>query len=111
MKLCSCFKRKPSLPLIAFLQALGLVVYCNFVGLLVWRGEKLFGPPFGFWGPAFFFVVFSLSALIAALMTLGYPVVLFWVRKKRKTAIRLVLYTAGWLVLLAFIYLLLLVIL
>ena len=112
MKLFARFKRKKecTLCLISFLQALGLILYCNLVGLLVWKGDTLFGPPFGFWGPAFFFAVFSFSALVAGLLVLGYPSFLFWVKKKRKTAIRLVLYTTGWLVGLLLLFLLILVI-
>ncbi len=91
-------KEKLSLKLIGFLQALGLIVYCGLVSLLFWRGGNLFGPSPSFWGPLLVIVLFSTSALIAALLTLGYPFVLFWKKKQTMQALKLVGYTAVWLV-------------
>jgi len=84
--------------LIAFCQALGLVVYCGLVSLLFWQGENWFGRYPTFLAPLLIIVLFSTSALIAALLTLGYPFVLFWKKKQTMQALRLVGYTAVWLV-------------
>jgi len=93
-------QKKLSLPFIAFLQALGLVVYCSLIGLLLWRGESLFGgPPYLFLGPALFLVLFVVSALISALAVLGYPFILFWEKKKTSEALKLIVYTIAWLIL------------
>lgn len=88
-----------SLPFIAFLQALGLVIYCLLVGLLIWQGNALFGPPFTFLGPTMFLVLFVASALISALIILGYPIILFWEKKQTIKALKLVACTTGWLIL------------
>jgi hypothetical protein len=85
--------------LVSFFQALGVTAYCGLVALLFWRGESWFGKLTGFLGPVFFLVLFVTSALISALIVLGYPIVLFWVKKKTAEAIRLVAYTTGWLIL------------
>lgn len=90
-------KEKFSLGFIAFLQALGLVVYCSLVGLLIWQGENIFGPPYTFLGPAMFLVLFVASALISALLILGYPFILFWEKKELVKALKLVVFTIGWL--------------
>jgi len=92
-------KKKFSLSFIAFLQALGLVVYCSLVGLFIWQGENIFGPPYTFLGPAMFLVLFVASALISALLILGYPFLLFWEKKRLIEALKLVIYTIAWLAL------------
>lgn len=88
---------KLSLPFIAFLQASGLVIYCLLIGLLIWQSNALFGPPFTFLGPAVFLVLFVASALISALIVLGYPIILFWEKKQTIKALKLVSCTTGWL--------------
>jgi len=92
-------KKKLSLSFIAFLQALGLVVYCSLVGLFIWQGENIFGPPYTFLGPVMFLVLFVASALISALLILGYPFLLFWEKKRLIEALKLVIYTIAWLAL------------
>ena len=94
-------KEKEGFPLgmVALFQALGLVVYCGLVGLLIWRGNKWFGPMTGFLGPLLFLSLFVVSALICALIGLGHPFLLFWEGKKPEEALRLVAYTAAWLIL------------
>ncbi len=99
-------KKKSSLPFIAFFQALGLVIYCGLVGLLFWRGDKWFGPMLSFLGPVLFLVLFVASALISALIVLGYPFILFWEKKKTTEALKLTVYTIVWLVFFIFLILL-----
>ncbi len=100
--------RKFSLGFIAFLQATGLVIYCSLIGLLFWQGENLFGPPFTFLIPAMFLVLFVVSAIISALIVLGYPFILFWEKKKTIEALKLVIFTAGWLAFFTFLFILIL---
>jgi hypothetical protein len=101
--------KKFSLGFIAFWQALGLVVYCGLVGLLIWRGNQWFGPVTSFVGPILFLSLFVVSTLICALLALGYPIVLFWLRKQKIEALKLVGYTSLWLLffILLFIFMLL----
>jgi len=103
--------KKESLPVVAFLQALGLVVYCGLVGLIFWKGGDWFGkPPHLFFGPVMLLVLFVASALISALIVLGYPFILFWEKKKTVEALKLVIYTAIWLLFFIFLIAFLLVI-
>jgi len=88
-----------SLGLISFLQAFALTIYCSLVAVLFWRGNKWFGKVPNYLGPLLFLILFSTSALICSLLTLGYPAVLLWQKKKTDQAIKLVIYTTGWLIL------------
>lgn len=83
---------------IAFLQAFALVVYCGLVGLVFSQGNKWFGVMHRFLGPVLFLILFVVSVLISALLVLGYPIILFWEKKKRVEALKLVICTTGWLV-------------
>ena len=103
-------KKNFSLSFVAFLQALGLVAYCSLVGCFMWYGEKIFGPPYYFLGPAMFLVLFVASALISALLILGYPFILFWEKKQTIKALKLVIYTITWLVLFILLFILTLII-
>ncbi len=91
-------KKKFSLTFIAFLQALGLIIYCGLVGLLFWRGNTWFGPMTSYLGPVLFLVLFVASALVSALLVLGYPVFLFWEKKEKVEALKLVACTTAWLI-------------
>ena len=102
--------KKASLPFIAFFQALGLVLYCGLIGLLMWKGNDLFGKINNLLGPTLFLVIFVFSAIICALIAMGYPFYLFWEKKDTKKALRLVGFTAGWLVLFVLMIMLLLII-
>lgn len=97
---------KLSLGFIAFLQALGLFLYCSLVGLFFWKANTLFGPVTSPLGPTAFLLLFMVSAVICCLLFLGYPFILFWENKQTLTALRLVLYTSGWLALFIFFILL-----
>ena len=91
-------EKRYSLGFIAFLQSLGLVVYISLIALLFFQGEKWFGKVSNYWGPLLFLTIFVTSALVSALLTLGYPIILFWEKKKTVEALKLVIYTAGWLI-------------
>jgi hypothetical protein len=79
---------------IAFFQSLGLFSYIAFVALILWRANQWFGPKIGYFGPLFAILLFSLSALICAIITLGIPFYLAWEKKETKKAIRIVTTTA-----------------
>jgi hypothetical protein len=89
-------KRKYSLGFTAFLQAAGLTTYCSLVALLLWQGNRWFGKVPGYFGPLLFLILFSTSALICALITLYQPFVL-WQKKQTDQALKLIVYTTGWL--------------
>ncbi|PIS09531.1 hypothetical protein COT75_01070 [Candidatus Beckwithbacteria bacterium CG10_big_fil_rev_8_21_14_0_10_34_10] len=82
-----------SLGLIAFLQALGLVLYCSLIGLIFWKGNQWFGNVPNFEGPLLFLTLFATSCLVCALLTLGYPAILIWKKKQVGNAIKLIAYT------------------
>jgi hypothetical protein len=100
--------KKLSLPFIAFLQATGLTLYCGLIGLLMWKGNNMFGKMNNSLGPTLFLAVFVFSAIICALIALGYPFIIFWDQKNTKKALKLVGFTAGWLLLFVVLIMLLL---
>ncbi len=90
--------KKLSLGFISFLQALGLTVYVSLVGLLLERGNEIFGKMTTFLGPTLFLLIFVLSAVVCGLFFGYYPFILWSEHKETKKAVRVVFYTAGWLV-------------
>lgn len=92
-------KRNLSLEFIAFLQALGLLAYCSLVAIIFWNGNRWFGNVTGYFAPLLALVLFTTSALVSSLLTLGYPALLLWQKKQPAQALRLVSYTTGWLIL------------
>jgi hypothetical protein len=100
---------KYSFTFLGFLQALGIFLYCSLVGLLLFTGNELFGPVRTFLGPLLLLALLVASVLICALLAFGYAVILFWDHKDTKSAVSLVSYTAGWLLLFVLIILVALV--
>ena len=90
--------KKRCLCWVSFLQALGLVLYCGLIGAIFWRGEKWFGRMANFWGPFLMLIILVTSALVCGLIVFGYPIRLVLKEKKMDKAVKLVLYTSGWLV-------------
>lgn len=82
---------------VAFLQALGLVIYCSLVGTIFWQGDKWFGNMNHYLGPVMVLVLLSMSVIVCALIAFGYPFLVFWEEKKPKKALNVVIYMAGWL--------------
>lgn len=83
--------------LISFVQALGASAYIILVGHIIINGNSWFGPLNNALGPILFLTLFVVSALITGSIVLGYPIYLFWEKKERKKAIKLVLMTTSWL--------------
>ncbi len=94
------FKREknPSLPQIGFLQAGGLLAYCFLVAMIMWRGDELFGKADTYMTPVMVLTLFVVSALICALISLGYPSYLALEKKRLKDALTVIYHTALWLV-------------
>lgn len=88
-------KNKLPFSVIAFFQALGLVLYCSAVGYLMISGEGWFGSLNGVMGIVFFLLLFVVSALISASAVLGYPAWLVW-QKNISQAVDLVFWTVFW---------------
>lgn len=90
-------KRKYPLGVIGFFQALGLVGYCSLIALFISQANKWFGKAPNYFGPLLFLMLFTTSALISALIVGAYPFILYFNKRQTKQAIKLVFYTAGWL--------------
>ncbi|MFC1710200.1 hypothetical protein ACFL0F_00885 [Patescibacteria group bacterium] len=88
---------KKSLVKLGFIQALGIFIYCFFVGLVFWGGDHWIGNMNNYLGPVLVLSLLSVSVLVCSLLALGYPFILFWEEKKTKDALKLVGITASWL--------------
>ncbi len=86
-----------SLDFVAFLQAAGVFIYCFAVGLLIYNGNRLFGPRPTLLAPIATISLFAVSAIICTLIFLAYPFVLIWEHRQTKTALTLVLSSTAWL--------------
>jgi hypothetical protein len=75
---------KKSPPLIALAQALGVIVYCLLIGLLLTSFEEIGFEPSPYIGPAAMLVLFVFSAAATSLLVFGYPAYLFVNRDFRK---------------------------
>lgn len=98
-------KLTTSLRGLGFIQALGVTLYCSLVGLLMWKGNTIFGNAPNYAGPVAVLLLFSVSALICALIVFYQPYRLFFEGKKKEAA-DLVLFTTGWLFLFFLLFLL-----
>jgi RsiW-degrading membrane proteinase PrsW (M82 family) len=90
-------KYHPTPLFIAFLQALGITIYCSLVGWLMLNGNNLFGPAHTLLGPTLFLLLFIASAVICTLIFLGYPFILFWEHKQTKKALLIISLSTVWL--------------
>lgn len=77
-------------------QALGVLIYCSMVGVLMWKGNSIFGNTPNYFGPVAVLLLFSVSALICGLIVFYKPYILFFSGKKTE-ALTLVLQTTAWL--------------
>lgn len=97
--------KKLSLGFIAFLQALGIAVYCGLIGSIFINGARLSEPTPNFLGPTLFLMLFVISAIVCSLIFGGYAFILFWEQKNTKLALKLIAFTTAWLVAFAFVVL------
>jgi len=78
---------------LGFLQALGVTFYCSLVGLVMWRGNEIFGKVDSYIGPVTVLVMLSVSALICGLLVFYKPYKLFFANQKEE-AVNVVVSTA-----------------
>ena len=90
-------KLKKTLCLISLLQSLGLVSYISLISIIFWKGNDWFPKMNNYFGPLIMLTIFTVSALICALIALSFPFVL-WQKGKTKDALKVISYTALWLV-------------
>lgn len=80
----------------SLLDALATGAYVTAVATLIRNGERIFGKMDNILGPIAFLLLFVISAAITGSLVLGKPV-LMYLDGQKKEAIRLFLYTIGWL--------------
>ena len=80
----------------SFLNALATVEYISIVAVVMRNAEKIFEPMDNLWGPITFLMLFILSAAITGSLVLGKPV-LMYLNGNKSEAVKLFLYTIGWL--------------
>jgi hypothetical protein len=96
-------KISSSIKRLGFFQALGVTIYCSLVGLLMWKGNAIFGTTPNFFGPVAVLLLFSVSAMICGTVVFYKPYKLFFNenlpagRQGKKEAVDLVLATTAWL--------------
>ena len=88
--------KNSKLILTSLLNAFGIAIYITGIALIIQNGEKIFGKMNNFIGPVIFLLLFVLSAAITGALALGQPVILY-LNNHKKEAIKLFLYTIGWL--------------
>ncbi|OGJ22461.1 hypothetical protein A2969_02435 [Candidatus Woesebacteria bacterium RIFCSPLOWO2_01_FULL_42_67] len=98
-------KKNISLPLLGFLQGLGVAAYCSLVGFFMIHANTWFPIPQVFFGPAPFLMLFVVSALITALIVFYKPYLLFFEKKQKTQALQLVVYTTAWIAIFLFLFL------
>ncbi|MCC7356762.1 MAG: hypothetical protein IT410_04105 [Candidatus Doudnabacteria bacterium] len=88
----------------SFLNALGTGAYVATLVTLMLNGEKIFGTINNMFAPIAFLLVFVISASITSGLVLGKPI-LMYVEGQKVEAIKLFIYTIGWLIVFALIVL------
>jgi len=82
--------------LTSLISAVGVAVYVAVVSFLMSNGEKFFGKMDNFLGPVALLLLFVLSAAVTGALVLGQPAILFLDGRKAE-AIKLFLFSVGWL--------------
>lgn len=88
--------KNKDIALASFINSVGVAVYVGGVAFIMSNGERIFGKMDNFLGPVAFLLLFIMSAAITGALVLGRPVMLFLDRQK-KEAIKLFLFSVGWL--------------
>ena len=78
---------------LGILQALFITFYCSLVGLVMWKGNEIFGRVDSLIGPIAVLVMLSVSALICGLIVFYRPYKFFFANKKEE-AVNVVVSTA-----------------
>lgn len=82
----------------SLLNALGTIAYVGVVATLMQAGEKIFGDANQTTGPIAFLTLFVLSAGVTGGLVLGKPL-LMYLDNEKTDAVKLFIYTLGWLML------------
>lgn len=82
----------------SFVHSVGVLLYTALVVFILNNAPKIFGQTMNYLGALALLLLFVLSATIVGLLVLGKPVLLYMDGQK-KEAIKLLLYTIGWLLL------------
>ena len=88
--------KNSKLALNSFLQAAGVTFYIILVSLIMSNAQKIFGKEDNLFSPVVFLLLFVLSASVTGGLTLGRSVILYLENRKTE-AVKLFLYTVGWL--------------
>jgi hypothetical protein len=81
----------------SFLNALGTVIYVSLVVAVMFNAEKIFGSEDqNITGPITFLLLFILSATVTSGLVLGKPI-LMYLENQKIEAVKLLIYTVGWL--------------
>lgn len=80
----------------SFLNALGTIAYITLIATIALNSEKLFKQSDSIIAPISVLTVFVLSAAITGSLILGKPILMF-LNGSKSEAIKLFLYTLGWL--------------
>lgn len=86
---------KLSSPVLALLQATGLIIYISLVTLFIANADNIFGHQTDFLGPMVFLLLFVISAIVCAFIVLARTGILFW-EKRYKQAFTLLGWTLTW---------------
>lgn len=88
--------KNPSLPLLGFLQASGLVLYLFLVSQAMFRFSTILGPSTSeFLAPIVFLLLFVISVVTCGFLVLAKAGLLFW-EKRYKESFTLIGWTIGW---------------
>ena len=100
--------KKLSLPLVALLQALAVVIYCSLVALFIMSTGQLFDGPGGVWQIVLTLCLLVVSAAVTGFLVFAYPIY-FFIEKEIKKALHLLGYTFLFLILTIIIILLIII--
>ena len=78
----------------AFVNSLGVLVYCGIVSYLMTNGNKFFGQINGVFGAVGFLLLLVLSTAIVGALVLGRPLMLYLDGKKKESLV-MFSYTLG----------------
>ena len=81
---------------LALLNALGTAIYVSLIALFMQNAERIFGQMDNLFGPVAILLIFVLSAAITGSLVLGRPILMYLDNRKAE-AVKLFIYTLGWL--------------
>ena len=83
----------------SFVHSVGVLVYVFLVAALIQNGDKLFGKNNNVASVMAFLMLFVFSATVVGGLVLAKPVMLY-LNGQKKEAVKMLLYTVGWLLIL-----------